>query len=120
MSARASRVEPEIEAIGTAEAAAAAVKSKGNTVDPPLLQQCLRRGCIQDKKAELSTSIYLISLLRVLSHLKAPRPAEIGRTGPRGFYYTLVQEGGGEGGASVSYFFIVSRATSLVSGGVGR
>ena len=97
----------EIEAIGTAEAAAkapaaaAAVKSKGNTVDPPLLQQCLRRGCIQDKKAELPTSIYLISLLRVISLLKAPRPAEIGRTGPRGFYYTLVQEGGaGEGGAS--------------------
>lgn len=106
MPTRASRVVLEIEAIGTAEAAAkapaaaAAVKSKGNTVDPPLLQQCLRRGCIQDKKAELPTSIYLISLLRVISLLKAPRPAEIGRTGPRGFYYTLVQEGGGEGGAS--------------------
>ena len=105
MSARASRVETEIEAIGAAKAAAAApaaaaaVKSQGNSVDPPLLQQCLRSGCIQEKKAELSTSIYLISLLRVVSLLKAPRPAEIGRTGPRGFYYTLVQEEGGEGGA---------------------
>ena len=105
MSARTSRVETEIEAIGAAKAAAAApaaaaaVKSQGNSVDPPLLQQCLRSGCIQEKKAELSTSIYLISLLRVVSLLKAPRPAEIGRTGPRGFYYTLVQEEGGEGGA---------------------
>ena len=95
MPTRASRVVLEIEAIGTAEAAAkapaaaAAVKSKGNTVDPPLLQQCLRRGCIQDKKAELPTSIYLISLLRVVSLLKAPRPAEIGRTGPRGFYQEI-------------------------------
>ena len=108
MSARTSRVEPEIEleATGAAEdaaagpAAAAAVKSKGNSVDPPLLQQCLRSGCIQEKKSELSTSIYLISLLRVVSLLKAPRPAEIGRTGPRGFYYTLVQEGGGESAAA--------------------
>ena len=102
MSARTSRVEPEIEAIGAAAAAAAAaaVKSQGNTVDPPLLQRCFRRGCIQEKKAEATTSIYLISLLRVVSLLKAPQPAEIGRTGPRGFYYTLVQQGGVEGGAS--------------------
>ena len=89
MSARTSRVEPEIEAIGAAKAAAAAAaaKSQGNTVDPPLLQRCFRRGCIQEKKAEATTSIYLISLLRVVSLLKAPQ-------------YTLVQEGGGEGGAS--------------------
>ena len=88
MSARTSRVEPEIEAIGAAKAAAAAAaaKSQGNTVDPPLLQWCFRRGCIQEKKAEATTSIYLISLLRVVSLLKAPQ-------------YTLVQEGGGEGGA---------------------
>ena len=63
------------------------------------MKQCLQRGCIQEKKVELSTSIYHISLLRLVSLLKAPRPAEIGRTGPRGFY-TLVQEGGGEGGTS--------------------
>ena len=30
-----------------------------NTVDPPLMEQwCLRRGCIQEKKSELGTSIY--------------------------------------------------------------
>ena len=88
MSARTSRVEPEIEAIGAAKAAAAAaaVKSQGNTVDPPLLQRCFRRGCIQEKKAEATTSIYLISLLRVVSLLKAPQ-------------YTPVQQGGDEGGA---------------------
>ena len=104
------RVESEIETNGAAEAgaeatgAAAGVKFKDNTVDPPLMKQ----GCIQKKKVEPSTSIYHISLLRVVSLLKAPRPAEIvkaprpaeiGRTGPRGFY-TLVQEGGGEGGTS--------------------
>ena len=90
MSARTSRVEPEIgaaKAAAAAAAAAAAVKSKGNSVDPPLLQRCFRTGCIQEKKAEATTSIYLISLLRVVSLLKAPQ-------------YTLVQEGGGEGGAS--------------------
>ena len=101
------RVEPEIEANGAAEAGAEAtgarprVSSSRTTlsVDPPLMKQCLQRGCIQEKKVELSTSIYHISLLRLVSLLKAPRPAEIGRTGPRGFY-TLVQEGGGEGGTS--------------------
>ena len=87
------RVEPEIEANEAAEdgaeatGAAAGVQSKDNTVDPPLMEQwCLRRGCIQEKKPELGTSIYHISLLRVVSLLKAPQ-------------YTLVQEGGGEGGA---------------------
>ena len=59
------RVEPEIEADGAAEpgaeatGAAAGVQSKDNTVDPPLMEQwCLRRGCIQEKKSELGTSIY--------------------------------------------------------------
>ena len=66
MSARTSRVETEIEAIGAAEAAAeapaaaAAVKSQGNTVDPPFLQQCFQTGCIQEKKAEATTYPLLV------------------------------------------------------------
>ena len=97
------RVEPEIEANEAAEdgaeatGAAAGVQSKDNTVDPPLMEQwCLRRGCIQEKKPELGTSIYHISLLRVVSLLKAPQYTPVLDWAGR----ARAKEGGGEGGTS--------------------
>ena len=42
---------------------------------PPLLQLCLGGGCIQETSAKLSDSIYFISLLRIISLLKATEPA---------------------------------------------
>ena len=42
--------------------------------DPPLLQLCLGGGCIQKTSAELSGSVYFISLLRVVSLLKMTSP----------------------------------------------
>ena len=41
---------------------------------PPLLQLCVGGGCIQKTSAELSGSVYFISLLRIISLLKATKP----------------------------------------------
>ena len=47
---------------------------------PPLLSLCMGGGCIQDASTELSNSIYFISLLRVISLLKATMPSTPRRT----------------------------------------
>ena len=48
-------------------------KRSGHSEGPPLLPLCVGGGCIQDASAELSNSVYFISLLRVVSLLKATR-----------------------------------------------
>ena len=54
-------------------------KRSGHSEGPPLLPLCVGGGCIQDASAELSNSVYFISLLRVVSLLKATR---VSRTCP--------------------------------------
>ena len=54
-------------------------RRSGHSEGPPLLPLCVGGGCIQDASAELSNSVYFISLLRVVSLLKATR---VSRTCP--------------------------------------